>query len=195
VAFVRAVDGRTAGDKITHQLASVPRLYPEISRAQTAGESQISYLFYCVSGGRTRDRTLDLSRVKGTLSLVSPSARPKNRRRTAAYAAYDFVVRYAIRSVISLSGTKLGPLSWLTSQGGAKLTSAGEGWLRATSAAAHWSVSRQTPYAPSSPSASDARSDESIGIGDSCLSMIFRWLVLLKSYNFFAKFSSPIPAL
>src|SRR5258708_29669851 len=34
---------QTAGDQITHQLASVPRLYPEISRAQTAGESQISY--------------------------------------------------------------------------------------------------------------------------------------------------------
>jgi hypothetical protein len=29
--------------------------------------------------------------VKGTLSLVSPSARPKNRRKSAAYAAYDFV--------------------------------------------------------------------------------------------------------
>ena len=49
-----------------------------------------------LDGGRTRDRTLDLSRVKGTLSLVSPSARPKNRRKTAAYAAYDFVVSYAI---------------------------------------------------------------------------------------------------
>src|SRR5882724_8359929 len=60
-------------------------------------------------GGRTRDRTLDLSRVKGTLSLVSPSARPKNRRRSAAYAAYDFVVRNAMRPVISVRGTRLGP--------------------------------------------------------------------------------------
>src|SRR6266478_2096605 len=60
-------------------------------------------------GGRTRDRTLDLSRVKGTLSLVSPSARPKNRRRTAAYAAYDFVVSYAIDPKVTPSGTRLGP--------------------------------------------------------------------------------------
>ena len=34
--------------------------------------------------------------MKGTLSLVSPSARPKNRRKTAAYGAYDFVESYAI---------------------------------------------------------------------------------------------------
>src|SRR3954452_12528586 len=62
------------------------------------------------NGGRTRDRTLDLSRVKGTLSLVSPSARPKNRRKTAAYAAYDFVVSYAIDPKIKPSGTSLGPV-------------------------------------------------------------------------------------
>src|SRR6516162_6367499 len=54
----------TAGIKLGVSLASVPRLYPEISRAQMVGGSQISYWFYCVSGGRTRDRTLDLSRVK-----------------------------------------------------------------------------------------------------------------------------------
>ena len=48
-----------------------------------------------LNGGRTRDRTLDLSRVKGMLSLVSPSAQPKNRKKTAAYADYDFVVSYA----------------------------------------------------------------------------------------------------
>ena len=34
---------REAGDQITHQLASVPGLYPEIFRAQTVGGSQISY--------------------------------------------------------------------------------------------------------------------------------------------------------
>ena len=33
----------TAGDQITHQLASVPRLYPEISGAHTTGDSHISY--------------------------------------------------------------------------------------------------------------------------------------------------------
>src|SRR5258705_2723324 len=36
-------------------------------------------------------------------------ARPKNRRRTAAYAAYDFVVSYAIDPKATPSGTRLGP--------------------------------------------------------------------------------------
>ena len=72
--------------------------------------SEIGRKFSGINGGRTRDRTLDLSRVKGTLSLVSPPARPKNRIRTAAYAAYDFVVSYAIRPVFMPSGTRLGPV-------------------------------------------------------------------------------------
>ncbi len=62
-----------------------------------------------LDGGRTRDRTLDLSRVKGTLSLVSPSARPKNHKKTAAYVAYDFVVSYAMCPIVIASGTRLGP--------------------------------------------------------------------------------------
>src|SRR5712672_1179126 len=62
-----------------------------------------------LDGGRDRDRTCDPLDVNEVLSLVSPSARPKNRRRSAAYAAYDFVVSYAICPVISASGTRLGP--------------------------------------------------------------------------------------
>jgi len=37
---------------------------PEISGAQTVGRLSSKLLIYCGSGGRTRDRTLDLSRVK-----------------------------------------------------------------------------------------------------------------------------------
>ena len=74
-------------------------------------------LFHGLNGGRTRDRTLDLSRVKGTLSLVSPSARPKNRRRTAAYAAYDFVVSYAICPVINGEWDRIGPAFSPTQRG------------------------------------------------------------------------------
>src|ERR1700692_1113025 len=36
-------------------------------------------------------------------------ARPKNRRKTAAYAAYDFVVSYAIEPKMTPGGTRLGP--------------------------------------------------------------------------------------
>jgi hypothetical protein len=42
VAFVRAGRWQTAGDQITHQSASGPRLYPEISGAQMAGDG-LSY--------------------------------------------------------------------------------------------------------------------------------------------------------
>jgi len=49
-----------------------------------------------VGGGRDRDRTCDPLDVNEVLSLVSPSARPKNRGRSAACAAYDFVESYAI---------------------------------------------------------------------------------------------------
>jgi hypothetical protein len=38
---------------------------------------------------------------------------PKNRRRSAAYAAYDFVESYAIDPKMTPSGTRLGPLSGL----------------------------------------------------------------------------------
>jgi hypothetical protein len=37
-----------------------------------------------------------MQNVNEVLSLVSPTARPKNRRRSAAYAAYDVVVNHAI---------------------------------------------------------------------------------------------------
>src|SRR5882762_7545498 len=56
------------------------------------------------AGGHDRDRTCDPYHVKVVLSLVSPSARPKNRRRSAAYAAYDFVVSYAIDPKMKLRG-------------------------------------------------------------------------------------------
>jgi hypothetical protein len=62
-----------------------------------------------LDGGRDRDRTCDPLDVNEVLSLVSPSARPKNRRRSAAYAAYDFVESYAIDRKMEPSGTRLGP--------------------------------------------------------------------------------------
>ena len=49
-----------------------------------------------LDGGRDRDRTCDPLDVNEVLSLVSPSARPKNRGRSATCAAYDFVESYAI---------------------------------------------------------------------------------------------------
>jgi len=51
------------GDQNAHQEISVPRLYPETSGVQIAGDNHITCWFYWISGGRTRDRTLDLSRV------------------------------------------------------------------------------------------------------------------------------------
>jgi hypothetical protein len=78
--------------------------------------------FIDASGGRTRDRTLDLSRVKGNVLPCLAFARPKNRRRSAAYAAYDFVMSYTIDPKMELSGTRLGQVlcapSFLGSMGG-----------------------------------------------------------------------------
>ena len=48
-------------------------------------------------------------RMSTRFSLVSPTARPKNRRRSAAYLAYDFVASYARHSKKASSGTRLGP--------------------------------------------------------------------------------------
>jgi hypothetical protein len=60
------------------------------------------------NGGRDRDRTCDPVDVNEVLSLVSPSARPKNRRKPATYAAFDFVESYAIDLKTNVSGTRLG---------------------------------------------------------------------------------------
>ena len=60
--------------------------------------------------GRDRDRTCDPLDVNEVLSLAPPSAPPKNRRRSAAYTAYDFVESYAIGPKMTPSGTRLGPL-------------------------------------------------------------------------------------
>jgi hypothetical protein len=49
-----------------------------------------------LDGGRDRNRTCDPLDVNELLFLAPPSAPPKNRRRSAAYAAYDFVESYAI---------------------------------------------------------------------------------------------------
>ena len=62
-----------------------------------------------LSGGRTRDRTLDLSRVKGTLSRRRLRRLTENRRITTAYAAVRFCLSYAIAPKNTPSGTRLGP--------------------------------------------------------------------------------------
>jgi hypothetical protein len=76
---------RTGRTHFAHQCTHVPAmscLLAHVGDLQAETEKfKLCSIFRGFSGGRTRDRTLDLSRVKGTLPLVSPSARPRNRRR------------------------------------------------------------------------------------------------------------------
>src|SRR5258708_13357267 len=60
-------------------------------------------------GGTERGSKLGHLPCEGNALPCLAFARQKNRRRTAAYAAYDFVVSYAIDPKVTPSGTRLGP--------------------------------------------------------------------------------------